>query len=324
MELREAQRKCSEVVNQVSSYYVGDRSVVEKALASVIARGHVLFEDHPGLGKTLLAKLLAKSLGCEFTRVQFTPDMLPSDIIGFKVWRQGLGVFEVRKGPVFTNILLADEINRATPKTQAALLEAMEERQVTIDGETFKLPDPFIVLATQNPLGFEGTHPLPETQLDRFLVRLTAGYPRDLSREKLVLRRRVSWRRDDPTPSVKSVVTRTELLEIQDLAEESIYVSDGVLDYIARLVRSIRSNPKVEAGPSPRGGIALLKISRGVALIKGRDYVTPDDVKYVAVDVLAHRMIMKPEAVVEGVKPESIVLWSLNNVKVPKEAEAND
>ena len=320
MNISEASMCCKTIIDTVTQYFIGNRPAVEKTLAAALVNGHVLFEDHPGLGKTLLAKVFAKVIGCSFRRIQFTPDLLPSDIIGTKVWRTRLETFELVKGPIFTNILLADEINRAPPKTQAALLEAMEERQVTIEGVTYKLEEPFFVIATQNPLEYEGTYPLPEAQLDRFLLRLTTGYPTPENLVK-ILKSRLKWRRDDPTAYIKPVVTKSNFLELQRTVEHKIYIDDAVLDYIAKIIDAIRANPRVEAGPSPRGALALMKLSKAIALIRGRDFVIPDDVKTLAISALAHRIILKTEYILEGLRPEDLVKEAVEAIPVPKEAE---
>jgi len=309
---------CERIVDAVCSVYVGGRELVEKVLACCLCNGNILFEDYPGLGKTLLAKVFAKVIGADYKRVQFTPDLLPSDIIGTKVWKRDH--FEFIKGPIFTNVLLADEINRSPPKTQSALLEAMEEKQVTVEGETYKLEEPFFVIATQNPIEQEGTYPLPEAQLDRFLMRLKPGYPRDVDEEVEILLRRIEWRKDDPTDDIKPIVSLNQFKAMQK-AVENVYVDRSVLRYIAELVRATRRHELVEVGSSPRGGLALLKVSRALALMDGRDFVIPDDVKKVAVDVLAHRIILKVEYAVEGVKAEEVVLDVLKEVEVPKSLE---
>jgi MoxR-like ATPase len=293
-------QKANEILDRVESVFVGNRALTEKLLAASLANGHVLFEDNPGLGKTLLVKAFAAAIGCDAKRVQFTPDILPADILGTKVWNQSDRNFELHKGPVFTHILLADEINRAPPKTQSALLEAMEERQVTIEGETLRLHAPFFVLATQNPIEQEGTYPLPEAQLDRFLLRMSTGYPADLDAETEILERRVSWRKDDPTADLKPVVTLPEFVAMQKAAENEVYIDKEVLRYIARIVRTIREHSDVRVGPSPRGSLALLRVSRAFALVQGRDYVTPDDVKAFVHEALAHRTILDLEASLSG------------------------
>ncbi len=309
---------CERIIDEISSVFVGRREVIEKILACVISNGHVLIEDYPGLGKTLLAKLLSRLLGLKFTRIQFTPDLLPSDILGTKVWKQREGVFELVKGPIFTNVLLADEINRTPPKTQAALLEAMEERQVTIEGETHLLPHPFFVIATQNPIEQEGTYPLPEAQMDRFLMRISLGYPESIEDEVRVLERRMGWRRDDPTRDVEPVISREEFLRIQEMCE-GIYVGERVLRYIGEVIRRTREDRRIEVGASPRGGIALLKASRAVALINGREFVIPDDVKFVAEDTLSHRIVLSIEEALEGRRERGIIREIMEEVPVPKE-----
>ncbi|RLF92128.1 magnesium chelatase [Thermococci archaeon] len=307
-----------EIFEEIGKAFIGHEDVVRKVLASALVNGNVLFEDNPGLGKTLLAKAFAKVLGLNYRRVQFTPDLLPSDIVGTKVWRPEKGTFEVMKGPIFTNVLLADEINRAPPKTQSALLEAMEERQVTIEGETFKLDEPFFVIATQNPLEFEGTYPLPEAQLDRFLLRLSIGYPKSEDEEVEILRARLRWQKDDPTVDLSPVVGREEFLRMQRKVESEIRIHDDILRYIVRIVRTIREDERVEAGPSPRGGLALMKLAKANAFIEGRDYVIPDDVKMFAIEALSHRIILRPEYSLErGVEVE-IVKEALEAVPVPK------
>ena len=321
MEVIEVSELSGEIIDAISEVYLGNNDVITKALAAALVNGNVLFEDHPGLGKTLLAKSFSRVFGLKYRRVQFTPDLLPADILGTKVWRQNTGTFELVKGPIFTNVLLADEINRAPPKTQSALLEAMEERQVTIEGETLQLDAPFFVMATQNPLEYEGTYPLPEAQLDRFLLRLSTGYPKTLSDEMAILEARLKWKKDDPTVDLEPVVDRETFLEMQFAVESSIYVSKSVVKYIAELVRNARQNEMVEAGPSPRGALALLKVSKAGAAIEGRDFVIPDDVKRFAVDALAHRIVLKAEYSFEGITGEAVVRMALDKTHVPKESE---
>lgn len=310
---------CGHIVKEVSSVFIGNEEVVRKTLAAVLVNGNVLFEDHPGLGKTLLAKTFAKVLGLTYSRIQFTPDLLPADITGTKVWKPEKGTFELVKGPVFTNVLLADEINRAPPKTQSALLEAMEERQVTIEGETIKLEEPFFVIATQNPIEYEGTYPLPEAQLDRFLLRLNTGYPKTLEDEVSILRARLQWGKDDPTEDIEPVVSKDTLIRMQKEVEHGVFIHEEVLKYIAAIVREARKDERVEAGPSPRGALALLKMAKANAFINGRDFVIPDDVKGIAVEALAHRMVIKAEYAFEGISGEKIVENALKKVPVPKE-----
>ena len=318
-DIEKAGLACNRIIDRVADVYVGDRLLLRKLLAAALANGHVLFEDYPGLGKTLLAKVFTRAIGSETKRVQFTPDLLPADILGTNVWRQNDGTFQLVKGPVFTNVVLADEINRAPPKTQAALLEAMEERQVTIDGKTMALGRPFLVIATQNPIEQEGTYPLPEAQLDRFLFRLSAGYPRNQEQETSIMLRRVQWRKDDPTADVEPAVDVDGFLELQRLVEVGIYVDRVIIDYIANLVRSTRDDPRVSVGVSPRGGLSLLRVARSMALIHGRDFVVPDDVKMIAIDVLAHRVILNIEDTLEGSRPQQVVAEVVDGIPVPTE-----
>ncbi|MGC8597635.1 MAG: AAA family ATPase [Thermocladium sp.] len=305
------------VIDGVLSFYSGKEEAVRRMVAVILVGGHVLLEDKPGVGKTFLAKLMARILGLSFSRIQFTPDLLPSDLIGTKVWRPGEGRFEVMRGPLFANFVLADEINRAPPKTQAALLEAMEELQVTIEGETQRLPRPFIVIATQNPIEYEGTYPLPEAQLDRFMMKLSLGYPSE-EEELELLRRRMAWMTDDPTDKASPATNPGELEGIRAFIEGGVKVSDDVLRYILSF-RSIRDDDRVAAGPSPRGLMSLLRMARAMAVIDGRNYVVPDDVKSIAPDVLGHRIILRPELAIEGeVTGRDIVLEYVSKLPVPK------
>ena len=318
-ELEQARISCEQIIDRVSEAFVGNRLLLRKMLAAALANGHVLFEDYPGLGKTLLAKVFARAIGSDTKRVQFTPDLLPSDILGVNIWRQNEGTFEMVRGPVFTNVLLADEINRAPPKTQSALLEAMEERQVTIDGTTFALTFPFIVIATQNPIEQEGTYPLPEAQLDRFLLKLSMGYPANQGLENDILLRRIQWQKDDPTSDLEPAVGVDRFLELQQSVETEVYTDQVIVDYITQLVRLSRQHPKVSVGVSPRGGLALLRASRSMALIHGRDFVVPDDVKMIVSDVLSHRIILNIEDTLEGIQGEAIIDEVLQQVPVPSE-----
>jgi len=320
LRLEEVKNYCDEILDTVQTYFVGNRLLLRKVLSASLANGHVLFEDNPGLGKTLLAKVFARATGCDWGRIQFTPDLMPADIIGTKVWRANTSEFTLERGPVFTNILLADEINRSPPKVQSALLECMEERQVTIEGETHSLERPFFVLATQNPIELEGTYPLPEAQLDRFLLKLSTGYVESVDQEVDILKRRASWRKDDPTDLIEGVTSTKMFRELQDVVETDIYVDEQIYYYISNLVRATRGNPYVEVGASPRGGLSLFKVSRAHAAVCGRDYVIPDDVKIFAVDALAHRMIMKLEYALEDrVSPSKIVSDILEKVEAPKD-----
>ncbi len=303
-----------EIVGALARIVVGKDSVLELILAGLLANGHVLIEDYPGLAKTLIARLLAQAVGLGFKRIQFTPDLLPSDITGSFLYDQRQGRFEFRRGPIFTHLLLADEINRATPKTQAALLEAMQEAQVTVEGESFPLERPFSVIATQNPIELEGTYPLPEAQLDRFLMRVAIGYPgRDDEREILARRRQ---RRED-TASVEAVVSREDLLRMQG-ALEDVFVADAIEAYIVDLVQATRVDNRVALGASPRGTLALLKLARAAAVLAGREFVTPDDVKLMAVPALAHRLILRPELWISKVTTVQVVEELLAQVPTPK------
>jgi MoxR-like ATPase len=316
-QLSEIKLVCNNLIEGISLVFVGHKPLLKKLLATGLSNGHVLFEDNPGLGKTLLAKVFARIIGISYTRIQFTPDLLPADIVGSRVWRQKDSEFELMKGPIFTNILLADEINRTPPKTQAALLEAMEERQVTIEGQTHPLPEPFIVLATQNPIEQEGTYPLPEAQLDRFMLKLSTGYADSLEEESDILTRRIRWQKDDPSQDIKALITFEQFKTMQSHVEKDIYIDKSILDYVSQIVRTTRQHARVDIGSSPRGGLALLKVSRASALLSGRDYVTPDDIKTFATDALAHRLILHIQDTLEGVKPESIVQEIVSSIPVP-------
>ena len=308
------------ILEGLGKVYVGKRMMLTKMMAASFANGHVLFEDYPGLGKTLLAKLYSRIIGCQWSRVQFTPDLMPADILGTKVWKMNEQTFSFERGPIFTNVLLADEINRAPPKTQAGLLEAMEERQVTIEGETYKLTKPFLVIATQNPIEMEGTYPLPEAQMDRFLLKMSMGYVETLNQESLILRRRIFWKQDDPTQLIQPVTNQQTFRAVQDYIEERIYVDDKIIEYISEITRETRKHPVVEVGASPRGGLALLKVARAHAAITGRAFVTPDDVKMFVHDALNHRIIMKMEYILEGsFSVDAVLNEILEKIEVPKE-----
>ena len=301
------------IENEVAKAILGKNSVIRMVLAGVLSNGNILFEDFPGLAKTLLSNSLSDALGCQFKRVQFTPDLLPADITGSYFFDPAENRFSFRKGPIFTNILLADEINRAPPKTQAALLEAMQEKQVTIEGTTHDLPKPFIVLATQNPIEYEGTYPLPEAQVDRFLIKLAMGYP-DEEIETLILSNRQDRQKDDVD---LKAITDPDVVQAMHRAVEEVYVDPRILRYIVKIVQSTRVDPRVAVGASPRGSQGLFKLSRALAAIAGRDYVIPDDVKKSVLPVLGHRLILKPEARIRGVKPEAILNELLNSIAVP-------
>ena len=315
MKIEEVHEKGNEILNEVGKAIVGKREVLKLILATILADGHILIEDLPGLAKTLMAKSFAAALGVKFRRVQFTPDLLPSDILGVSVFNQRSLEFEFKKGPIFTNILLADEVNRAPPKTQSALLEAMQERQVTIEGKTYHLERPFVVIATQNPIEQEGTYPLPEAQLDRFLVRLRVGYPTK-EEEVEILKRRIGRKKEEV--DINQVGSAKEVMEMQR-AIEDVYISDAVLDYITEIVRATRENKKeIEVGASPRGSLALLRLSRAYAALEGRDYVIPDDIKKVAIPALSHRLILKRELWYTRVSQEMVMGKMLEKIPVPK------
>ena len=311
--LKEVADRAGRVLEEVERAVVGKRPALELALCAMLADGHLLIEDYPGLGKTLIARSFAIATGTRFSRVQFTPDLMPSDVTGASIFNQRTSEFEFRPGPVFTNVLLADEINRAPPKTQAALLEAMQERQVTTEDRTRTLERPFLVLATQNPIEYEGTYPLPEAQLDRFLIRMHVGYPSPEDEWDMLARR---LERGDDEAELRPVVDRDELVSMQR-AVEHVHVSDAVGRYIVALVSATRESPSVQVGASPRGTLAIMKLSRVKALLDGRDFVVPDDVKAVAVPALAHRLTLRPELWVQRVQPDDVVLGCLNAVPVP-------
>ena len=304
---------CAAVMDRVGDAVVVDREVLETLTAAVLARGHVLVEDVPGTGKTLTARLLARALGLSFSRVQFTPDLLPSDVTGTNVYDEHAGEFSFAAGPVFANVVLADEINRAPPKTQAALLEAMEERQVTVDGETHALPEPFVVLATQNPVEQEGTFRLPEAQRDRFLVETGLGYP-DRAGELELLDRRASRR--TLAPSVDPLLSPAEVRALQEVPED-VHVDDALRAYVVDLGRATREDDRVATGVSPRGVQRTFEVARARAVVRGRDYVVPEDVKSVAVPAMAHRLVLATEASVGGVERADVVRDVLERVAVP-------
>ncbi|MCU0860929.1 MAG: MoxR family ATPase [Methanomassiliicoccales archaeon] len=314
MRTEELQATCRAVMDEVSKAIVGKREVLERVMMAILCNGHVLFEDYPGLAKTLTANCFAQATGCAFKRVQFTPDLLPADITGTYILDRQSGAFKLRQGPVFANMLLADEINRAPPKTQSALLEAMQERQVTLEGETMRLPRPFIVLATQNPIEYEGTYPLPEAQIDRFLIRTNVGYP-SREEEQEILRRRRERGREEVTMS--KVCSPERIVEMQEHVER-MHVQDVIEDYIVRIISATREHSQVEVGASPRGSLALMRLSSARAALLGRDFVLPDDVKEVAVPALAHRLILAADPWIRGVKPQSVVESVLKDVAVPK------
>ncbi len=300
------------IIDNVESVIIGKHAEVQLALIALMCQGHLLIDDVPGVGKTMLAKAIAKSLGCSFKRIQFTPDMLPSDVTGVSVYDQSTGRFEFRPGPVMANIVLTDEINRATPKTQSALLEAMEEHQVTVDGVTHTLDRPFLVLATQNPIEYEGTFPLPEAQLDRFLMRLSLGYPSPADEIRILEAQQYVH----PIETTEQVVDAGELLAMQESIKD-VFVHDAIKEYIVSLVGATRGHPDVYLGSSPRGALALYRTSQARSALLGRDYVIPDDVKVLAEPTLAHRLIVNPAAKIREVDPRGVIKEVLQGVEVP-------
>jgi MoxR-like ATPase len=313
MDVSAASGECQDILDTVGEAVIADPAFFEDVMLGILSRGHVLLEDVPGTGKTLTARSLASALGLSFSRIQFTPDLLPSDVTGTHVFNEGTREFEFNEGPIFANVVLADEINRAPPKTQAALLEAMEERQVTTDGETRPLPEPFFVIATQNPVEQEGTFPLPEAQVDRFAVKTNIGYP-DEDGEVELLRRRAG--RVEQAPSVEPLLDEEQVTALQRVPEE-IRVDEDLLSYMAAITRSTREDHRVEVGVSPRGTQRLFESSRSRAVLENRDYVTPDDVKNVAQPVLAHRLVLTPDATVNNVAKRDVVAEVLEQVPVP-------
>ena len=302
-----------QIIAEVERAVVGKRQLLEMMMASVLAGGHILLEDFPGLGKTLIARSFARALGLEFKRIQFTPDLLPGDITGGYIFNRTKNKFELRKGPIFANIVLADEINRASPKTQSALLEAMQEGQVTIEGETLPLPEPFLVLATQNPIEYEGTFPLPEAQLDRFMLKLTVGYP-SMEEEKLILRRRRERKQDEVV--LREITKAKQLLELREVVE-TVHVDADLEGYIAEIVHATRIDRRVAVGASPRGSLAFLKMARANAALEGRDFITPDDVKRYANPVLIHRVILQPEYWMARQVTDDVIRDVLDKTPVP-------
>ncbi|MEW5761245.1 MAG: MoxR family ATPase [Candidatus Thermoplasmatota archaeon] len=312
-EIQDVSNTCRALMGEVSKAIVGKHDVLLKVAVTLLGNGHILFEDFPGLAKTLMANSFANALGCTFKRIQFTPDLLPSDITGTYVFDEKDNEFKFRPGPIFTNILLADEINRAPPKTQAALLEAMQEKQVTIEGVTHKLPRPFIVIATQNPIEQEGTYPLPEAQIDRFMVKMSVGYP-NREEEKEILIRREIRRKDEVDLDI--ITNPKKVIEMQQIVEK-VHVDPALLTYIVEIVTRTREDPRVFVGSSPRGSLALFKLGRAHAVLNGRDYITPDDIKFIAFVALQHRLILKPEPRIRGVLPEDVIKKILAEVPVP-------
>jgi MoxR-like ATPase len=300
------------VISNVEGVIIGKHDVIELTLLALLCQGHILIEDVPGTGKTILARAVARSIGCTFRRIQFTPDMLPSDVTGVSLFNQKEREFEFRPGPVFSQIVLADEINRATPKTQSALLEAMDERQVTVDGQTYLMDKPFMVLATQNPIEYEGTFPLPEAQLDRFMLRIHMGYP-DKSSEISILG---AQQYAHPISNLAQVVSKDELLEVQE-AVKQVYADGSIKEYIVNLATATRDHPDVYLGVSPRGSLALYRTCQAMAALRRRDFIIPDDVKFLCEPTMAHRLIISPAARIKNVDPKEVVQDILSTVSVP-------
>ena len=301
-----------EIVDNVSKVIVGKQPVIERALAAVIAQGHILIEDVPGVGKTMLAKSISSSIGCSFKRIQFTPDLLPSDIVGISIYNQSTGEFQFRPGPVMAQIVLVDEINRATPKTQSALLEAMEELQVSVDGVTRPLEQPFIVMATQNPIEYEGTFPLPEAQLDRFLMRISLGYPSFMDELSVIKQQE----KTHPIDELEAVASPEDVIKLQEAAK-NVYVDTAVREYIVGLIEATRNHEDVSLGASPRASLGMFRAVRGMAILRDRDYAIPDDVKELAYAVLAHRLILSPAARMRGLHTGQVIDGLLESVAVP-------
>ncbi|MBC2001189.1 AAA family ATPase [Listeria marthii] len=306
--------KINEIINEVEKVIVGKRHVVKLSLTALLAGGHVLLEDVPGVGKTMMVRTLAKTIGVSFKRIQFTPDLLPADVTGVSIFNPETRDFEFRPGPVMGNIVLADEINRTAPRTQAALLEGMAENSVTVDGITRKLADPFFVMATQNPIEYEGTYALPEAQLDRFLLKINIGYPTVEEEMQLLTLKQYQ----DPLDQTKQVVTLEELLNLKNKAKQ-VFIDDVLKNYIIRLVDASRKHPSVSLGISPRGSLAFMQAAQAFALIEGRDYVIPDDIQYLAPYIFTHRLILKSEAYYNEETAESIIASILKNTSVPVE-----
>jgi len=305
-------RTLKKIVSNIEKVIVGKRSVIELVLTAFVCRGHVLIEDVPGVGKTSLASALAKSLSCSFKRIQFTPDIMPSDIMGFSVYNQKTGEFDYKKGAVLSQVVLADEINRTSPKTQSSLLEAMEEKQVTVDGQTHKLDEPFIVIATQNPIEYLGTYPLPEAQMDRFFMRLSLGYPDKAEEMKMITR----FKTENPLERLTDVASGNDIIDIQNKAEE-VFLAFKINEYIVNIIRNTRQSEYASLGASPRAAIALSRAAQAWALYNGRDFVEPDDVIALSEHVLAHRILLKPNALLKSVTQRDVIARAVEEAPIP-------
>jgi len=304
--------KVQKIIDNVEEVILGKNRVIKLALAAMMAEGHILFEDVPGVGKTILVRSLAQSIGCSFKRVQFTPDLLPSDITGVSIYNQKNNEFEFREGPILSQVVLADEINRATPRTQSALLESMAEKQITVEGISRRLADPFIVMATQNPIEYDGTFPLPEAQLDRFLIRLEIGYPESVDEQQIL----ENLQLQHPVETLEAVMTDQEFIELQDDVKK-VHVDQKLRKYIVELVNQSRNHSDLELGASPRGSIALMKMAQAWAVVNERDYIIPDDIKEIAPAVLAHRLIIKSKSRLRGADKEKIIAEIVRRTEVP-------
>jgi MoxR-like ATPase len=316
LDLSHLHAKIAEVRQEIAKVIVGQDAMVEMLVAAILADGHVLIEGVPGVAKTLTAKLLAKVIEAEFTRIQFTPDLMPSDVLGTQVYNQKTSQFEFKSGPIFSNIVLIDEINRAPAKTQAALFEVMEERQVTIDGTTYPMKAPYLVVATQNPIEHEGTYRLPEAQLDRFLFKISVKYP-NVEEETTIISRHNDWHGGQPINEIKRVLSKEDIAAFRALSKQ-VHVEAPLIQYIARLIQETRTNPMLFLGGSPRASVAILNSSKAIATLQGRDFVTPEDIKYVALPVLRHRIMLSPEKEMEGIDTDEVVKQIIDKVEVPR------
>lgn len=316
LDLSQLHAKIAQVRQEIAKVIVGQDAMVEMLVAAILADGHVLIEGVPGVAKTLTAKLLAKVIEAEFTRIQFTPDLMPSDVLGTQVYNQKTAQFEFKSGPIFSNIVLIDEINRAPAKTQAALFEVMEERQVTIDGTTYPMKAPYLVVATQNPIEHEGTYRLPEAQLDRFLFKISVKYP-NVEEETTIIARHNDWHGGQPVNEIKPVLSKEDIAAFRALSKQ-VHVEAPLIQYIARLIQETRTNPMLFLGGSPRASVAILNASKAIATLNGRDFVTPEDIKHVALPVLRHRIMLSPEKEMEGIETDEIVKQIIDKVEVPR------